>query len=84
MIYTIATFKSEVIKSDSLFFITIKMFSRMISSAVYAVNFTIEKSPLVDVESRTLSVCIFSTLESIIVNVMSILINDSWYDATIN
>jgi len=49
----------------------------MISSAVYAVNFTIEKSPLVDVESRTLSVCIFSTLESIIVNVMSILINDS-------
>jgi len=77
LIYTIATFKSEVIKSDSLFFITIKMFSRMISSAVYAVNFTIEKSPLVDVESRTLSVCIFSTLESIIVNVMSILINDS-------
>ena len=53
------------------------MFSRMISSAVYAVNFTIEKPPLIDVESRTLSVCIFSTLEPIIVNVMSILINDS-------
>ncbi len=53
------------------------MFSRMISSAVYAVNFTIEKSPLIDVESKTLSVCIFSTLESEIVNVMSILINNS-------
>lgn len=53
------------------------MFSRMISSAVYAVNFTIEKSPLTDVESKTLSVCTFSTLESAIVNVMSILINDS-------
>lgn len=68
MIYTIAIFKSEVIKSDSLFFITIKMFSRMISSTVYAVNFTIEKSPLIDVESKTLSVCTFSTLESTIVN----------------
>ncbi|PFU87187.1 hypothetical protein COK92_29225 [Bacillus anthracis] len=77
MIYTIAIFKSKVIKSDSLFFITIKMFSRMISSAVYVVNFTIEKSPLIDVESKTLSVCTFSTLESAIVNVMSILINDS-------
>ncbi|KAA6470767.1 hypothetical protein DX931_27445 [Bacillus cereus] len=72
MIYTIATFKSEVIKSNSLFFITIKMFSRMISFAVYAVNFTIEKSPLIDVESKTISACIFSTLESTIVNVMSI------------
>ncbi|PDY31041.1 hypothetical protein COM84_04015 [Bacillus thuringiensis] len=58
MIYTIATFKSEVIKSDSLFFITIKMFSRMIFFAVYAVNFTIEKSPLIDVESKTLSAII--------------------------
>ncbi|PFY68513.1 hypothetical protein COL61_25835 [Bacillus wiedmannii] len=77
MFYTIAIFKSKVIKSDSLFFITIKMFSRMISSAVYAEGFTIEKSPLIDVESKTLSVCIFSTLESEIVNVMSILINDS-------
>ncbi|PEM58218.1 hypothetical protein CN611_05670 [Bacillus wiedmannii] len=77
MIYTIAIFKSKVIKSDSLFFITIKMFSRMISFAVYAVNFTIEKSSLIDVESKTLSVCIFSTLESTIVNVMSILIDDS-------
>lgn len=48
----------------------------MISSTVYAVNFTIEKSPLIDVESKTLSVCIFSTLEAIIINVMSILIND--------
>ncbi len=52
------------------------MFSRMISSAVYAVNFTIEKSPLIDVESKTLSACIFSTLESTTINVMSILIND--------
>ncbi|AAY60373.1 hypothetical protein pE33L466_0215 (plasmid) [Bacillus cereus E33L] len=77
MIYTITIFKSEVIKSDSLFFITIKMFSRMISSVVYAVNFTIEKSPLIDVESKILSVCIFSTLEPAIVNVMSISINDS-------
>lgn len=84
MIYTIAIFKSKVIKSDSLFFITIKMFSRMISFAVYAVNFTIEKSSLIDVESKTLSVCIFSTLESRIVNVMSILIDDSWYETTIN
>lgn len=39
-------------------------------------NFTIEKSPLIDVESKTQSVCIFSTLESTIINVMSILIND--------
>lgn len=37
-------------------------------------NFTIEKSPLIDVESKTLSVCIFSILESTIINVMSILI----------
>lgn len=49
----------------------------MISSVVYAVNFTIEKSPLIDVESKILSVCIFSTLEPAIVNVMSISINDS-------
>lgn len=49
----------------------------MISFTVYAVNFTIEKSPLIDVESKTLSVWIFSTLEPTIVNVMSILINDS-------
>jgi hypothetical protein len=77
LIYTIATFKSEVIKSDLLFLATIKILSRMISSPVYPVNFAIEKSLLIDVESKTLFVCIFSTLESMIVNVMSIRMGDS-------
>ncbi|OTX85804.1 hypothetical protein BK730_22575 [Bacillus wiedmannii] len=77
MIHTIATFKSELIKIDLLFLVTIKILSRMISSPIYPVNFAIEKSLLIDVESKTLFVCIFSTLESIIVNVMSIRISDS-------
>ncbi|PEK19294.1 hypothetical protein CN694_26150 [Bacillus wiedmannii] len=77
MIHTIATFKSEVIKSDLLFLATIKILSRMISSLNYPVNFAIEKSLLIDVESKTLFVCIFSTLESMIVNVMSIRMGDS-------
>ena len=84
MIHTIATFKSEVIKSDLLFLATIKILSRMISSLNYPVNFAIEKSLLIDVESKTLFVCIFSTLESMIVNVMSIRMGDSWCDTTIN
>lgn len=84
MIHTIATFKSELIKSDLLFLVTIKILSRMISSPIYPVNFAIEKSLLIDVESKTLFVCIFSTLESMIVNVMSIRMSDSWYDTTIN
>ena len=84
MIHTIATFKSEVIKSDLLFLATIKILSRMISSLNYPVNFAIEKSLLIDVESKTLFVCIFSTLESMIVNVMSIRMSDSRYDTTIN
>lgn len=84
MIHTIATFKSELIKSDLLFLVTIKILSRMISSPIYPVNFAIEKSLLIDVESKTLFVCIFSTLESMIVNVMSIRMSDSWYDSTIN
>lgn len=78
MIHTIATFKSELIKSDLLFLVTIKILSRMISSPIYPVNFAIEKSLLIDVESKTLFVCIFSTLESMIVNVMSIRMSDSW------
>lgn len=49
----------------------------MISSPIYPVNFSIEKSLLIDVESKTLFVCIFSTLESMIVNVMSIRMSDS-------
>jgi len=49
----------------------------MISSPIYPVNFSIEKSLLIDVESKTLFVCIFSTLESMIVNVMSIRMGDS-------
>ncbi|KAB2363998.1 hypothetical protein F8517_26795 [Bacillus thuringiensis] len=77
MIHTIATFKSEVIKSDLLFLVTIKILSRMISSPIYPVNFAIEKSLLIDVESKTPFVCIFSTLESMIVNVMSIRMSDS-------
>ncbi|RAN87324.1 hypothetical protein B5P41_24415 [Bacillus sp. SRB_28] len=77
MIHTMATFKSEVIKNDLLFLATIKMLLRMISSPVYPVNFAIEKSLLIDVESKSLFVCIFSTLESIIVNVMSIRMGDS-------
>ncbi|PEO56120.1 hypothetical protein COM25_25425 [Bacillus wiedmannii] len=77
MIYTIATFKSELIKSDLLFLVTIKILSRMISSPIYPVNFAIEKSLLIDVESKTLFVCIFSTLESMIVNVMSIRMSNS-------
>ncbi|PER39240.1 hypothetical protein CN472_30530 [Bacillus thuringiensis] len=84
MIHTIATFKSELIKSDLLFLVTIKILSRMISSPIYPVNFAIEKSLLIDVESKTLFVCIFSTLESMIVNVMSIRMSDSRYDTTIN
>lgn len=48
----------------------------MISFAVYAVNFTIEKSPLIDVESKTISACIFSTLESTIVDMILPLINN--------
>jgi hypothetical protein len=72
-----ATFKSEVIKNDLLFLATIKMLLRMISSPVYPVNFAIEKNILIDVESKTLFVCIFSILESRIVNVMSIRIGDS-------
>ncbi|PEA07010.1 hypothetical protein CON38_24825 [Bacillus cereus] len=77
MIHTIATFKSEVIKSDLLFLATIKILSRMISSPIYPVNFAIERSLLIDVESKALFVCIFSTLESTIVNVMSIRMGDS-------
>ena len=84
MIHTIATFKSELIKSDLLFLVTIKILSRMISSPIYPVNFAIEKSLLIDVESKTLFVCIFSTLESMIVNVMSICRDDSWCDTTVN
>ena len=84
MIHTIATFRSEVIKRDLLFLATIKILSRMISSPIYPVNFAIEKSLLIDVESKTLFVCIFSTLESMIVNVMSIRMSDSRYDTTIN
>lgn len=84
MIHTIATFKSELIKSDLLFLVTIKILSRMMSSPIYPVNFAIEKSLLIDVESKTLFVCIFSTLESMIVNVMSIRMSDSWCDTTIN
>jgi len=57
--------------------VTIKILSRMISSPIYPVNFSIEKSLLIDVESKTLFVCIFSTLESMIVNVMSIRMGDS-------
>jgi hypothetical protein len=72
-----ATFKSEVIKNDLLFLATIKMLLRMISSPVYPVNFAIEKSLLIDVESKTLFVRIFSISESITVNIMSIRINDS-------
>lgn len=53
------------------------MLSRMISSPVYPVDVAIEKSLLIDVEPKILFVCIFSTLESIIVNVMSIHIGDS-------
>jgi len=56
----------------------------MISSPIYPVNFAIEKSLLIDAESKTLFVCIFSTLESIIVNVMSICRDDSWCDTTVN
>ncbi|PEW06891.1 hypothetical protein CN425_01785 [Bacillus cereus] len=77
MIHTIATFKSEVIKSDLLFLATIKILSRRISSPIYPVNFAIERSLLIDVESKALFVCIFSTLESTIVNVMSIRMGDS-------
>jgi len=77
LIHTIATFKSEIIKIDLLFLATIKILSRMISSPIYPVNFAIEKSLLIDVESKTLFVCIFSTLESMIVNVMSIRMSDS-------
>ncbi|PEK86273.1 hypothetical protein CN600_29110 [Bacillus mycoides] len=62
MIHTIATFKSEVIKSNLLFLATIKILSRMISSPIYPVNLAIEKSHLIDVESKALFVCIFSTL----------------------
>lgn len=60
------------------------MLSRMISSPVYPVDFAIEKSLLINVELKTLFVCIFSTLELIIVNVMLIRIGDSCYDAIIN
>ncbi|OOR17083.1 hypothetical protein BW892_27885 [Bacillus cereus] len=84
MIHTIVTFKSKVIKSDLLFLPTIKMLLRMIPSQVYSVKFAIEKSLLIDVEPKTLFVCIFSTLESIIVNVMLIRIGDRLYDAIIN
>lgn len=56
----------------------------MISSPVYPVDFAIEKSLLINVELKTLFVCIFSTLELIIVNVMLIRIGDSCYDAIIN
>lgn len=56
---------------------TIKILSRMISSPIYPVNFAIEKSHLIDVESKALFVCIFSTLESMIVNVMSTRMGDS-------
>ncbi|PHD67507.1 hypothetical protein COF61_06145 [Bacillus toyonensis] len=77
MIHTIGTLKSEVIKSNLLFLATIKMLSRMISSSVYPVEFAIEKSLLINVELKTLFVCIFSTLELIIVNVMLICIGDS-------
>lgn len=77
MIHTIATLELEVIKSDLLFLATIKILSRMISSPIYPVNIAIEKSLLIDVESKALFVCIFSTLEPMIVNVMSIRIGDS-------
>ncbi len=60
------------------------MLSRMISSPVYPVDFAIEKSLLINVELKTLFVCIFSTLELIIVNVMLIRIGDSCYEAIIN
>ena len=43
-----------------------------------------EKSLLIDVEPKTLFVCIFSTLELIIVNVMLMRIGDSCYEAIIN
>lgn len=48
------------------------MLSRMISSPVYPVDFAIEKSLLINVELKTLFVCIFATLELTIVNVMLI------------
>ncbi|PEC07282.1 hypothetical protein COM64_16775 [Bacillus toyonensis] len=84
MIHTIGTLKSKVIKSNLLFLATIKMLSRMISSPVYPVDFAIEKSLLINVELKTLFVCIFSTLELRIVNVMLTRIGDSCYEAIIN
>lgn len=56
---SVVTFRLEVIKSDLLFFITIKKLSKMLSSPAYPVNFAIRKCLLIDIDAQN-AICIYN------------------------